>query len=298
LEDSGDGRQTYDAFAVQEELGGDRFQVLLGLRGDDIHTHAESLSQGLSNTTAAALSPRVALAYYLSDDFTLRAYGGGGLRAPFLNELVRSYRIGAIEYKSNLDLDPERSAAEGVGIDYGQGPLRVALDVQTTGVSDAITFRTIATNVQMRSNVAKTRTDAAMLDVSRVYGCNRVDAQLGDRDPRITADGNPELIGKRLSYVPSQTASLGWTRTTQTQVSVRFEYLAKMYADDMNTQPLGSAAIVDVAYAVPAGRDLTLSAGADNAMSAQYLTSPDRQGPPSNLWLRLSVGPRPKACGR
>ena len=295
LEDSGDGRQRYDAFVLQDEASLGKLQAVVGLRGDDITTHAESLTQGTADRTNGAYSPRLALAY-LAGDFTVRAYGGGGLRVPFLNELVRSYRIGAIEYKSNLNLVPERSAAEGIGLDYGHGPLRVALDVQTTGVSDAITFRTIGKNLEQRSNVGKTRTDAASLLVSRFAGCNRYDVQVSDRDPRVTADADPALVGKRLTYVPAQTASIGWTRTTQTQFDVRFEYFAQTYADDLNAQPLGTAGVVDVAYAVPAGSAATLSLGASNATAARYLTSPDRQGPPSNLWLRLSLGPRPKPC--
>jgi outer membrane cobalamin receptor len=295
LESSGDGRQRYDAFAVQDEVNSGRFRLVLGLRGDDIDTHAEALKEGTVDQTAGAISPRVALAY-LSGDFTLRAYEGGGFRAPFLNELVRSYRIGATEYLSNLNLLPERSSAGGVGVDYAHGPLRVALDLQSTGVSDALDFKTIATNVEMRSNVGKTRTDAASLIVSRSAGCNRYDVQYGDRDARVTADDDQALIGKRLTYVPAQTASLGWTRTTQTQVSVRVEYLGKTYADDLNAEPLGTAGLLDVSYAVPAGRESTLSIGASNATGAHYLTSPDRQGPPSNVWLRLNLGPHPKPC--
>jgi outer membrane receptor protein involved in Fe transport len=295
LEDSGDGRQRYDAVALQDEVTSGKLQLLLGLRGDDINTHAESLSQGEADRTAGAISPRFALAE-LAGDFTFRAYAGGGLRVPFLNELVRSYRIGAIQYKSNLDLLPERSGAEGLGVDYAGGPYRVALDVQTTGVSDAITFRTIAKNLEMRSNVGKTRTDAATLLVSRNAGCNRYDLQMSDRDARITDDADPALIGKRLTYVPAQTASLTWTRTTQTQFDVRFEYFAQTYADDLNSTPLGTAGVLDVAYAIPAGNQSTLSLGASNATAARYLSSPDRQGPPSNLWLRLSLGPRPKPC--
>jgi outer membrane cobalamin receptor len=295
LEDSGDGTQRYEAFALQDEVSAGKLQLILGLRGDDIYTHAEALGAGTTNQLAGALSPRFALAYDLGD-FTLRAYGGGGFRAPFLNELVRSYRIGATQYESNLNLEPERSAAEGVGLDYARGPYRVALDVETTGVSDALDFRTIAPNVEMRSNVGKTRTDAASLLVSRSAGCNRFDLQLADRDARVTADDNPELVGKRLTYVPEQTASIGFTRTTQTQFDVRFEYLGKTYADDLNTEPLGTAGLVDVGYALPAGRDSTFSVGASNPTNAHYLTSPDRQGPPSNLWMRLSFGARAKPC--
>ena len=295
LEDSGNGTQRYDAFALQDELGFKNLQLVLGLRGDDIDTHAESLTQGTTDRSAGALSPRAALAF-LAGDFTLRAYGGGGFRAPFLNELVRSYRIGATQYKSNLHLFPERSGAEGAGIDYGRGPLRVSLDVQTTGVSDALDFRTIAHDVEQRSNVGKTRTDAATLLVTRNAGCNRYDLQMSDRDPRVTEDENPALVGKRLTYVPAQTASVGWTRTTETQFNVRFEYFAQTYADDLNTEPLGTAGVVDVAYAIPTGAASTISVGASNATGARYLTSPDRQGPPANVWLRLSLGPRPKPC--
>jgi hypothetical protein len=104
------------------------------------------------------------------------------------------------------------------------------------------------------------------------------------------------LIGKRLTYVPAQTASLTWTRTTQTQFDVRFEYFAQTYADDLNTMPLGTAGVLDLAYAIPVANQSTFSLGASNATAARYLSSPDRLGPPSNLWLRLSFGPRPKPC--
>ncbi len=81
------GSQRLDGLALQRTWDG-RLGAILGARYDAIHTEA------LGRRDAGALSPRLALRYDASRATALRAAFGTGLRAPYLNELVRSFRVG------------------------------------------------------------------------------------------------------------------------------------------------------------------------------------------------------------
>ncbi len=295
IQDAGDGAQRDNALTIQQSVRSSKFDAVAGLRLDQIHTGAEAAS-ARADRSDAALSPRAALAYAIGD-LTLRAYGGGGLRVPYLNELVRSYRIASITYEPNIGLVPERSSAGGLGLDIASGPNRIALDVQSTVVDDAIFFRTISPTMQVRSNAGSTRSDGALLMLSHGAGCDRFDASVAERYARVTADVDPTLVGKRLAYVPDYEASLAWTRLASPEVDVRLSYAGQTYADDRNTQPLGTATLLDVALVVPLP-GAALSVGASNAAGVRYLSSPDRLGPPATMWIRISVGKRAPACAR
>ena len=113
---SGSGTQDSSGLAMQETLRWSRVELVGGLRGDAIYLVDAATQKGATATTIAprvdrALSPRVALRYDLSKELAFRASAGGGFRAPYLNELVRGYQIGAIQYLPNSALVPERSSS-------------------------------------------------------------------------------------------------------------------------------------------------------------------------------------------
>jgi outer membrane receptor protein involved in Fe transport len=290
------GTQRLDGLAVQRTWDG-RLGAILGARYDSIHTEA------LGRRDAGALSPRLALRYDASPATALRAAFGTGLRAPYLNELVRSFRVGTVLQQSNPNLVPERSRSAQLGFDVVSPAARLALDYTGTRVDNAIGFRTVSPTVQQRANFGRTASDAFTAEYERGGPCARVRAFATDQHARVIA-GSPLQIGKRLAYVPDSAASLDVERTVRALTgALQFSYSGPTFSDDLERQPLGSALLVGGRLTLRGADGTALSLAVDNLTDKVYLTSVDRLGPPSSVTLRLTlpVGARPTtsvaACG-
>jgi outer membrane receptor protein involved in Fe transport len=290
------GTQRLDGVALQRTWDG-RLGAILGARYDAIHTEA------LGRRDAAALSPRLALRYDASRATALRAAFGTGLRAPYLNELVRSFRVGTVLQQNNPDLVPERSRSAQLGFDVVGAGSRLALDYTGTRVRDAIGFRTVSPTVQQRANFGRTTSDALSAEYERGGPCARVRAFATSQHARVTA-GSPAQIGKRLAYVPDSAASLDAERTVGALTgAIQLSYSGPTFSDDIERQPLGSAVLVGGRLTLRGADGTALSLAVDNLTDKVYLTSVDRLGPPSSVSLRLTVpvgtrpsGPPPAAC--
>ncbi len=290
------GTQRLDGLALQRTWDG-RLGAILGARYDAIHTEA------LGRRDAAALSPRLALRYDASRATALRAAFGTGLRAPYLNELVRSFRVGSVLQQNNPNLVPERSRSAQLGLDVVSPAARFALDYTGTQVRDAIGFRTVSPTVQQRANFGRTASDAFTAEYERGGPCARVRGFATSQHGRVTA-GSPAQIGKRLAYVPDSAASLDVERTVRALTgALELSYSGPTFSDDLERQPLGSALLVGGRLTVRGADGSALSLAVDNLTDKVYLTSVDRVGPPASLTLRLTlpVGratPPAAACGR
>lgn len=277
------GTQRLDGASLQREWDG-RFGATLGVRYDAIATEA------VGPRAANALSPRMALREDLSPAVAVRAAFGTGLRAPFLNELIRGYRISTIQYLPNAALAPERSRSGQVGIDIVDSPTsRFAVDFTSSRVHDAIGFRTVSPTAQQRANFGETASDAWSAEYQHTIACAQVRAFTSVSHDRVVA-GTPAQIGKRLAYVPDETAGITVARTiNHLSGSLELSYSGPSFADDIQQQPLGSSILLGGRITARADNGTTLSVGIDNASDAHYLTSIDRLGPPSSVTLRLSL---------
>jgi outer membrane cobalamin receptor len=276
------GTQQLTGLAVQGTWGG-KLGGVAGARYDSIITNA------LGTHDARALSPRVGLRYELSPVTVLRAAYGTGLRAPYLNELVRSFRVGSILELNNPNLVPERSNSTQVGIDVGTASSHFALDYTGTNVHNAIGFATIAANTQIRSNFGATETNAYTAEYERGNACARMRAFGAVQHDRVVLGSRPQ-IGKRLAYVPDAYAGLDVERTVRNVTgALELSYSGPTFADDLQTQPLGTALLVGARLTFRSASGAALSLGLNNIADQVYLTSVDRLGPPSSLTLRLSV---------
>ena len=290
----GSGVQATTSGILQGTYESRLFALVAGARFDAISTAATSSVAGTADLYQAAVSPRAALSYSLGD-VVFRGYGGGGLRAPFLNELVRGYSIGTITYAPSLDLIPERSTGDGIGIDVENGFTRLSADVQNIIVHDALDFRTVSPTLQVRSNIGETKTNAVMLAFSSPQRCTTLTSNASVYDATIAADKDPAIVGKRVPYVPEAEASFGIAGGRAVQAGTTLTYIGPSYADDRNTQKLGSALVIDAFVSTAIGKS-SIQLGASNMVNAIYLSSPDRLAPPPGIWLRFSNAPRPKPC--
>lgn len=307
FQNSGNGLQNLGGFAAQETLTLPRFEFVAGARFDSVRSYGEQLvnvSRGVTTITLPpdrtdeAVSPRIAARYDLSGALALRVSSGSGLRAPFLNELVRGFFIGNVSYQPNPALIPERSHTNSAGLDVLGGRSHVSFDAFDTAVNDAIMFRTIDPTHQVRSNVARTHTDSYMLTYTQSLGiCSRLSASAVTQNARVEA-GPASIVGKRLQYVPQQSASIAYAgRVGKIGAGVSVSYVGQTYADDLNTQPLGTAVLVGARARVPIGGGATVDIRADNLTNARYLSSIDRLGPPAVVAIGISFPIGPTGAG-
>jgi outer membrane receptor protein involved in Fe transport len=306
LQSLGSGDQTLDGFALQltEHVG--RFEALAGARYDSVAVADERLVSVSSTTHLAttltaparddqAVSPRAALRYDLSPSVALRVSSGAGFRAPYLNELVRGFNVGAVQMAPNPALIPERARTDSAGIDVLGHNSRLALDFTHTLVTDGIEFVTITPTLWRRANVTHEGTDGAIATYTESIGrCARLRLSGQTQYSRVI-DGPAEDIGKRLEFVPDRAATAAIdAQSGPVRYSVEASYLGQAYADDLNTEPLGHALLVGgkVSVPLPAGGALTLQV--ENLTNRVYLTSVDRLAEPSSVTLRASFpfGPR------
>ncbi len=283
------GTQALDGLALQRTFDGARFGAVAGARYDAVHTDA------LGPRDASALSPRLDLRYAASSATVFRAALGSGLRAPFLNELVRSYRIGTITYENNPHLVPERSRSAQLGVDVAGSLGRFALDYTATLIHDAIDFRTLSATLQQRSNLAQTNTGAYTAEYTTRGTCARVHVFGTVQHDRIVA-GSPAEIGKRVPYVPDDAAAIDFDRTLRALTgTLELSYSGPTFADDLQQQPLGQAFLVGGRLTLHGADGSALSLAVDNLADRVYLTSVDRLGPPASVTLRvtLPIGTRP-----
>jgi outer membrane receptor protein involved in Fe transport len=304
---AGSGTQNSTGLAIEQTLRWNRFELVGGLRADAIDLVNAATQKGHTVTTIAprvdrALSPRLALRYDLSKELAFRASAGGGFRAPFLNELVRGYQIGAVQYLPNSALVPERSSSLVAGFDWLHANSELSADFTHAYVNDAIDFRTISATVQMRSNFSHTQTDGTTLVYVRHLGpCSRVTLWGTQQYSRITVGTNGE-VGKQLPYVPKASASAEYDAPVGSlQAGASVNYSGMTWADDLNQQPLGSAVTAGIHVIAPlhSGVDLTLNV--NNLTNARYLSSIDRYAPPQIISLALSAplgSPQAPACSK
>ena len=292
---SGSGTQDSTGLAMQETLRWTHFELVGGLRADAIDLVNAATQKGPTVTTIAprvdrALSPRLALRYDLTKQLAFRASAGGGFRAPYLNELVRGYQIGAVQYLPNSALVPERSSSLVGGFDWLHANSELSADFTHAYVNDAIDFRTISATVQMRSNFSHTQTDGTtVVFVRRLGSCSRVTLWGTQQYSRITVGTNGE-VGKQLPYVPKASASAEYDAPIgAVQAGASVNYSGMSWADDLNQQPLGSAVTAGLHVVAPlhGGVDLTLNV--NNLTDARYLSSIDRYAPPQVISLALSA---------
>jgi outer membrane receptor protein involved in Fe transport len=313
---NGTGTEFEQGIAFQTTYRTHRFEALAGARADRLRyddlsltTTVASPAPHLSTTTVAghdegAISPRVALRYDADDRLALRVSSGGGFRGPYLNELVRGFQVGAVVEAPNPNLVPERSRTDDLGLDYLIGTGRLSLDVSQTHVNDAIDFVTVSPTLQIRENVDRTQTNGETLTFAQPLGsCTRARASGTAQYARVTA-GPPGTIGKRPEYVPAQSADVGVDAAGRGpfSYSVDAAYLGQTYADDLNTEPLGTAILIGATVRAATASGATFSLVADNVTDATYLSSVDRYGPPLIVRLRVDIpiGPvtrNASACG-
>src|SRR5262249_9729928 len=117
-----DGRQDRGGFFAQDLVQvGKRLELVLGARWDGwVNHHASTFTRTFATggrhapfpaREQSSWSPKAGARVELPADFAIRGSVTRAFRAPTLNELYRSFRVGNVNTRENPDLGPERATS-------------------------------------------------------------------------------------------------------------------------------------------------------------------------------------------
>ncbi|MDX2029593.1 MAG: TonB-dependent receptor [Blastocatellia bacterium] len=229
-----------------------------------------------------AFSPRINLAYAVRPQVTLRAAAYRAFRAPTLNELYRSFRVGDTQTLANAALNAERLTGGEIGAAFA--PARIFNARLTTfwtetnnPISNFTLTVTPALITRERRNLGRTRARGleaeADLNVSDRWritaGYLLVDA-IVRRAPQ-----DASLVGQRLPQVPRHLFTLQtvYSNPRIITAAIQFRATGRQFDDDQNRLPLGSFALIDASVSRPLTRNVDLFFSVQNLLDERFIVA-------------------------
>ncbi len=257
LVDSG-GRQLTSGVYVQDSIRlHSRLLFTAGGRYDNwdnyqAHTSTTPLVPAVKPSFTAfagqsdhAFSPRGALLFRASDKVTLTASAYRSFRAPTLNELYRSFRLGNILTLADAQLQAERLSGAEAGANFFLKSARIHTGFFWMAVADPVANVTLSTTPALitreRENLGRTRSRGVETDATWRLGRLDCIAQYQFVDAVVTSfSANPALVGLAIPQVAAHQFTFatryalprGWILATQARAS------SHQFDDDLNQFPL------------------------------------------------------------
>jgi outer membrane receptor protein involved in Fe transport len=287
---SGGTQQSLGAFAQDIITPTSKLVFTLSARVDrwrnyDGHNLETTVATGLptvnnrpsiADRSDTVLSPRGAALYHVSDMVTAWGAVNSGFRAPTLTELYRQFSVGAVTTRPNDQLGPERLVGGEAGINVA--PMR-NLSVRATWfdnrVSNPVSNVTLTPTLAQKQNLGKTRVRGIQTDVEyRIGTMWRVSGAYVHEDAKVTDGGvaNAALVGKYLQQVPKDRGSLQLSYSNSKYATVAFgvQFVGLQYNDDLNTNAIPAATLIDAGYDGTIGAGLPGYAVVDFSVSRNF----------------------------
>lgn len=249
---SGGNQQTFGTFLQDSIRLHPRLLFTLGGRYDNWDNYAAHTSTAplissvkpaftaFADQSAHAFNPRAALLFRASDHVMLTASAYRSFRAPTLNELYRSFRLGNVLTLANPELAAERLSGAETGANFFLGSTRVHTAFFWMEVSDPVENVTLSSTpaliTDQRENLGRTRSRGVEADAS--WRFHRLDVIAGYQfvDAVVTSfPAEQALVGLQVPQVaPHQFTLQGrytlasWTLAAQARAS------SSQFDDDLN----------------------------------------------------------------
>jgi outer membrane receptor protein involved in Fe transport len=227
-----------------------------------------------------AFSPRVTVLDRLGKGVWLSAAFYRAFRAPTLNELYRSFRVGNVVTSQNADLGAERLTGTEAGLGWnlpgGRAQLRGSFFWNV--VNDPIANVTLAVDpsliLRQRQNLGSLR--SAGLELDSVFHLTRqwqLSAGYQYANSVVTSfPPDPSLVGLWVPQVPRHVltfeSTYAWGEKFTLGVDGRF--VGNQYDDDLNLFLLGRFFVLDLSAAREMGHGIQLYFAAENLFNQSY----------------------------
>lgn len=226
-----------------------------------------------------AFSPRLALSYAVAESVNFHVSGYRAFRAPTLNELYRSFRVGDTLTQSNERLTAERLTGGEAGVSAAWQRARFrATGFWTETLNPVANFTlsvTPALITRERRNLGRTRSRGleaeAEFNPARHWqitaGYLLVDATFrrAPQDMRLEGLWVPQVARHQFTL---QTA---YAHPRFVTAAVQFRAVGKQFDDDQNLLPLGSFAVIDATIARPLGRGVEVFFAVQNLLDERFV---------------------------
>ena len=310
------GTQQTGALFVQDIwTPGARWSVTAGARFDawknrdaerDTGPSATQLTIGrLPDRSETAFSPRLAGLYRAAEGLALTASAYRSFRAPTLNELYRSFRLGNTLTLSNENLAAERLSGGEAGaiLSSAGGAIAARASFFWMEVANPVANVTLTTTpsliTRQRQNLGRTRSRGVEAEAQARLS-ETVSLALGYLYAESTVRSFPAnrgLEGLRVPQVPLHQGSFQ-VRLHPLPVlllSLSARAATNQFDDDQNLLPLGSFVVFDALASVAVTRALDVFVAGENLLNRRYdiaLTPVTNTAPPRFIrgGLRLRLG--------
>ena len=243
----------------------------------------------------------------LTENLSLTASGYRAFRAPTLNELYRSFRVGNVITLANENLRAERLTGGEAGASFAQFDRRLNL----TGIffwseiTRPIANVTLAVTpdliTRQRRNLGRTRSRGVEIEAeARIApafvltgGYQFVDATV------LEFPANTDLEGLLIPQVPRHqlTVQARYSGPERMVLGIQGRFIGEQFDDDRNQLKLDRYFTLDALVSRPIGRGIELFAAAENLFNQRYDIgrTPIRTiGPPllARFGIRFQMGAR------
>ena len=186
----------------------------------------------------SAINPKISAVWRPLADTVIKGSVGRAFRPPSLYELYRNYRMGNGTVNSNPNLDPETLINYELGVAqyFFKRSLKVSATAFHQDISDLIYYYKVG-NDRFKENASEATIDGFELEASLTpFDWLNVWGNYTYNDSEIKENvHDPEMEGKRITYMPESTINLG------TDITYRFltlglmgRYLGRIYTQTNN----------------------------------------------------------------
>ena len=252
----------YDASSVRVPVHGASSHTIYPSRGEN------------------AFDPRLTTSYRLTDRIVLYGSGYRSFRAPTLNELYRSFRVGNVQTLSNAFLRAERFSGGEAGARATMLNDRMSVHGSVFGgiITDPVENVTLSVTpsqiTRMRENLGRTQSIGLQVGTD-VRLSNRIALAAGYQymDTTVASyPGNPSLVGNLIPLVPrsSFTFQGTWAAPQRIFLAIQGRAESNEFDDDQNLLPLGSAFILSATASRPLPKGFEVFLQGENLTNDHY----------------------------